>query len=94
MPIPAENEVTQEEEPNILPAPKRRKIIRCRKCKKELHSDMMSCENPNCNTWLCNDTCLPKRYNDTCLPILKNSSIIFFSQVIQGVTIRRIDVKR
>ena len=40
LPNPAENEVTQEEEPIILPAPKRRKIIKCRKCKKELHSDM------------------------------------------------------
>ena len=22
----------------------------------------MSCESPNCNTWLCNKTCLPKRF--------------------------------
>ena len=40
LPNPAENEVTQQEEPIILPAPKRRKVIKCRKCKKELHSDM------------------------------------------------------
>ena len=57
---PTENEVTQEEEPSILPAPKRRKVIKFRKCKKELHSDMMSCENPNCNIWVCNNTCWPK----------------------------------
>ena len=62
LPNIAENEVTQEEEPIILPAPKRRKVIKCRKCKKEFHSDMLSCENPNWNTWLCNDTCFPKRF--------------------------------
>ena len=62
LPNPAENEITQEKEPIILPAPKRRKVIKHRNCKKELHSDMMSFENPNCNTWLCNDTCLPKKF--------------------------------
>ena len=48
---PAENEVTQEEELIILLALKRKKTFKCRKCK-----------NPNCNTWLYIDTCLPKRF--------------------------------
>ena len=42
LPNPAENEITQEEELIILPAPNRRKVIKYRKCKKEFHSDMMS----------------------------------------------------
>ena len=62
LPNPAENEVTQDEEPITLPAPKRRKVIKYRKFKKELLSDMMSRENLNCNTRLCNHTCLPKRF--------------------------------
>ena len=62
LPNPAEKTVTQNIEPITTPSAKRRKVIKCRKCKKELHLDMMSCENPNCNTLLCNKTCLPKNF--------------------------------
>ena len=59
---PAEKEESKDEEQLIPPAAKRNKVIKYKKCRKEFHSDMISCKNPNCNTSLCHETCLPKRF--------------------------------
>ena len=42
---------------------KKQKIVKCKKCKKEFHDKMLACES--CSSWLCIDTCVPKRYNKT-----------------------------
>jgi hypothetical protein len=34
--------------------------IKCKKCSKEFHSNMIACEK--CSNWLCSETCLPKTY--------------------------------
>jgi hypothetical protein len=47
------------------PTPKqitKQKTIKCKKCRKTFHNEMISCENTGCSNWLCTETCLPKKY--------------------------------
>ena len=41
--------------------PKKQKLIKCKRCKKEFNNNMQSCET--CSDWFCIATCLPKRYS-------------------------------